>query len=53
MLRAGASGYVTKADAEELPRAIRAVHSGAAYLSTEVASTAAGCPDLKLQTSKP
>ncbi len=55
MLRAGASGYVTKADADELPHAIRAVQSGSDYLSAEVASTT-GAParvGLNLQTSKP
>ena len=36
MIAAGASGYVTKADAEELPRAIHSVVSGARYLSAEV-----------------
>ena len=40
MLDAGASGYVTKGDARELPRAIRAVASGTPYLSTEVAGKA-------------
>ena len=39
-LGAGASGYVTKADAEELPRAIHAVVRGSTYLSAEVAATA-------------
>lgn len=39
MLAAGAHGYVTKADAEELPRAIRAVMNGVEYLSPEVAAT--------------
>ena len=55
MLRAGASGYVTKADAEELPRAIRAAQSGANYLSAEVASTTTtpACAGLNLQPSKP
>ncbi len=38
MLAAGASGYVTKADAAELPRALRAVMNGHAYLSHEVAA---------------
>ena len=36
MLSAGASAYVTKADAVELPQAIHAVASGSSYLSTEV-----------------
>jgi DNA-binding NarL/FixJ family response regulator len=40
MLAAGAHGYVTKADAEELPSAIRAVMSGLEYLSAEVAAGA-------------
>ncbi|HWD23590.1 MAG TPA: response regulator transcription factor [Burkholderiales bacterium] len=40
MLGAGASGYVTKGDARELPRAIRAVASGDPYLSPEVAGKA-------------
>jgi DNA-binding NarL/FixJ family response regulator len=39
MLAAGARGYVTKSDAEELPRAIRAVMNGLDYLSLEVAAT--------------
>ena len=38
MLAAGAGGYVTKADAGELPRAIHAVVSGSSYLSAEVAA---------------
>jgi DNA-binding NarL/FixJ family response regulator len=37
MLDAGASGYVTKGDARELPQAIHAVMSGDPYLSPEVA----------------
>jgi DNA-binding NarL/FixJ family response regulator len=41
MLAAGARGYVTKSDAEELPRAIRAVMNGLEYLSLEVAATVA------------
>ena len=41
MLTAGARGYVTKSDAEELPRAIRAVMNGLEYLSMEVAPTVA------------
>lgn len=41
MLAAGARGYLTKSDAEELPRAIRAVMNGLEYLSQEVAGTAA------------
>ncbi len=41
MLAAGASGYVTKADADELPRAIRAVAGNMNYLSNEVAGKAA------------
>ena len=37
VLAAGASAYLTKADAEELPHAIRTVQKGGArYLSTEV-----------------
>lgn len=37
-LRAGASAYMTKESAAEEPvRAVRAVHSGARYLTTEVA----------------
>jgi len=44
MLAAGASGYVTKADAEELPRAIRAVTNGLEYLSHEVAGFEAPLP---------
>jgi two-component system NarL family response regulator len=39
MLAAGARGYVVKADAGELPRAIHAVLGGGSYLSTEVAHT--------------
>lgn len=39
MLGAGASGYVTKGDAHELPRAIHAVTSGISYLSWEVGGT--------------
>ena len=40
MLQAGADGYVTKtAAAEELPRAIRALAAGQAFLSPEVART--------------
>ena len=39
MLGAGASGYVTKGDAHELPRAIHAVMSGINYLSQEVGGT--------------
>ncbi len=45
MLDAGACGYVTKADAEELPRAIHAVVSDSKFLSTEVAAEAAGLAD--------
>jgi two-component system NarL family response regulator len=41
MLAAGARGYVTKSDAEELPRAIRAVMNDLEYLSLEVAATLA------------
>jgi len=41
MLAAGARGYVTKSDAEELPRAIRAVLNNLEYLSLEVAATVA------------
>jgi len=41
MLAAGARGYVTKSDAEELPRAIRAVMNDVEYRSLEVAATAA------------
>ena len=41
MLATGASGYVTKADAGELPRAIHAVVSGSTYLSAEVTVTVA------------
>jgi two-component system NarL family response regulator len=40
MLTAGARGYVTKSDAEELPRAIRAVMNDIEYLSMEVAASA-------------
>jgi DNA-binding NarL/FixJ family response regulator len=40
MLVAGAGGYVTKSDANELPRAIGAVLAGNAYMSTEVAAPA-------------
>jgi len=40
MLNAGATGYVTKAEAgEELIRAIQAVHLGRAYLCPDVAAT--------------
>lgn len=39
MLAAGARGYVTKSDAEELPHAIRAVMNDLEYLSLEVAAT--------------
>lgn len=39
MLASGARGYVTKSDAEELPRAIRAVMNDLEYLSLEVAAT--------------
>jgi two-component system NarL family response regulator len=38
MLNAGARGYVTKSDAEELPHAIRAVMNDLEYLSLEVAA---------------
>lgn len=38
MLAAGARGYVTKSDAEELPRAIRAVTNGLEFRSPEVAT---------------
>ena len=38
MLAAGARGYVSKSDAEELPRAIRAVMDDLEYLSLEVAA---------------
>ena len=38
MLTAGARGYVTKSDAEELPRAIRAVMNDLEYRSLEVAA---------------
>ena len=41
MLAAGARGYVTKSDAEELPRAIRAVLNNLEYLSLEVAAAVA------------
>jgi DNA-binding NarL/FixJ family response regulator len=41
MLVAGARGYVTKSDAEELPRAIRAVMNDLEYLSLEVAAPVA------------
>ncbi|MBI4289852.1 MAG: response regulator transcription factor [Betaproteobacteria bacterium] len=41
MLGAGARGYVTKGDAAELPRAVRAVVSDNNYLSTEVAAAVA------------
>ena len=41
MLAAGARGYVTKSDAEELPRAIRAVLNNLEYLSLELAATVA------------
>ncbi len=41
MLTAGARGYVTKSDAEELPRAIRAVMHDLDYRSLEVAAAAA------------
>jgi two-component system NarL family response regulator len=41
MLSAGARGYVTKSDAEELPRAIRAVMNDLEYRSLEVAAPAA------------
>jgi DNA-binding NarL/FixJ family response regulator len=41
MLASGARGYVTKSDAEELPRAIRAVMNDLEYLSLEVAATVA------------
>jgi two-component system NarL family response regulator len=40
MLAAGARGYVTKSDAEELPRAIRAVANGLEFRSPEVATPA-------------
>ena len=40
MLAAGARGYVTKSDAEELPQAICAVLAGNAYMSSEVAAPA-------------
>lgn len=39
MLSAGARGYVTKSDAEELPHAIRAVMNGLEYLSLDVTAT--------------
>ena len=39
MLAAGARGYVTKSDAEELPRAISAVMNEREYLSQEVAGS--------------
>jgi DNA-binding NarL/FixJ family response regulator len=38
MLSAGARGYVTKSDAEELPRAIRAVMNDLEYRSLEVSA---------------
>jgi DNA-binding NarL/FixJ family response regulator len=41
MLSAGARGYVTKSDAEELPRAIRAVMNDLEYRSLEVAAAVA------------
>lgn len=41
MLAAGARGYVTKSDAEELPHAIRAVVNGLEYFSLEVAEMGA------------
>jgi DNA-binding NarL/FixJ family response regulator len=44
MLTAGARGYVTKGDAEELPRAIRAVINGQEYFSLEVAAPPASSP---------
>jgi DNA-binding NarL/FixJ family response regulator len=44
MLTAGARGYVTKSDAEELPRAIRAVMNDLEYLSLEVAAARAPSP---------
>jgi len=44
MLAAGARGYVTKSDAEELPRAIRTVMNGLEYLSLEVAAASAPAP---------
>jgi two-component system invasion response regulator UvrY len=38
LLQAGAAGYITKGcDAEEMIRAIRIVHSGQRYISTEIA----------------
>jgi two-component system invasion response regulator UvrY len=37
-LQAGAAGYITKGcDADEMVRAIRAIHSGQRYISTEIA----------------
>ena len=42
MLGAGASGYVTKGDARELPKAIHAVVSGTPYLSPEVNGNSPG-----------
>lgn len=44
LLSAGASGYVTKADAEELPRAIHAVMNGLEYRSAEVDSAGSAPP---------
>lgn len=44
MLAAGAHGYVTKADAEELPHAIRDVMDGREYISPEVAAAAPAQP---------
>ena len=44
MLAAGARGYVTKGDAEEVPSAIRAVMNGQEYLSLEVAAPLASSP---------
>ncbi|OGT51855.1 MAG: hypothetical protein A3E84_05695 [Gammaproteobacteria bacterium RIFCSPHIGHO2_12_FULL_42_13] len=39
LLQAGAAGYITKgASADEMVRAIRAVHAGQRYISTEVAN---------------
>jgi len=38
LLQAGAAGYITKGcDAEEMIRAIRTIHSGQRYISTEIA----------------
>jgi DNA-binding NarL/FixJ family response regulator len=51
MLSAGARGYVTKSDAEELPRAIRAVMNDLEYRSLEVAAPAAA-PGTRRQSDR-